>query len=88
MRTIQRKYYVPNNTAVIVTGDVNADSIFTAARRLFGDWKRAPDPFTTDPIPPVAPLRKNAGLIVEQPVNAVLVMLQWPGPGEIGRAHV
>ena len=81
MRTIQRKYYVPNNTAVIVTGDVNADSIFTAARRLFGDWKRAPDPFTTDPIPPVAPLKKNAGLIVEQPVNAVLVMLQWQGPG-------
>ena len=81
MRTIQSKYYVPNNTAVIVTGDVNADSIFTAARRLFGGWKRAADPFTTDPIPPVLPLTKNLGLIVEQPVNAVLVMLQWHGPG-------
>lgn len=81
MRTIQRKYYVPNNTAVIVTGDVNADSIFTAARRLFGEWKRAPDPFVTDPIPAVPPLTKNKAVIVEQPVNAVEVMLQWHGPG-------
>ena len=81
MRTIQRKYYVPNNTAVIVSGDVNADSIFTAARRLFGDWKRAPDPFTTDPIPPVPPLTRNKGIVVEQPVNVVEVMLQWHGPG-------
>ncbi len=81
MRTIQRKYYVPNNTAVIVSGDVNADSIFTAARRLFGDWKRAPDPFTTDPIPAVPPLTRNKAVIVEQPVNAVEVMLQWHGPG-------
>ena len=81
MRTIQRKYYVPNNTAVIVTGDVNADSIFAAARRLLSDWKRAPDPFTTDPIPPVPPLTRNVGVVVEQPVNAVIVMLQWQGPG-------
>ena len=81
MRTIQRKYYVPNNTAVIVTGDVNADTIFAVARRLFGDWPRAADPFTTDPIPTVPPLTKNIGVVVEQPVNAVLVMLQWQGPG-------
>ena len=81
MRTIQRKYYVPNNTAVIVTGDVNADSIFAAARRLLSDWQRAPDPFTTDPIPPVPPLTRNVGVVVEQPVNAVVVMLQWQGPG-------
>ena len=81
MRTIQRKYYVPNNTAVIVTGDVNADSIFAAARRLFSDWKRAPDPFTTDPIPLVPPLTRNVGVVVEQPVSVVLVMLQWQGPG-------
>jgi zinc protease len=81
MRTIQRKYYVPNNTAVIISGDVNADSIFTAARRLFGDWQRAPDPFVTDPIPPVPPLTKNKGIVVEQPINSVEVMLQWHGPG-------
>ena len=81
MRTIQRKYYIPNNTAIIVTGDVNTDSIFTAARKLFGGWARAADPFTTDTIPPVPALTRNIGIVVEQPVNAVIVMLQWHGPG-------
>ncbi|MDB4899738.1 MAG: peptidase domain protein, partial [Gemmatimonadetes bacterium] len=81
MRTIQRKYYVPNNTAVIVTGDVVPEQIFAAARKLFGDWPRAADPFTTDPIPPIPPLTGNKGVIVEQPVNAVAVMVQWQGPG-------
>ncbi|MEO7455951.1 MAG: pitrilysin family protein [Gemmatimonadaceae bacterium] len=81
MRTIQRKYYVPNNTAIIVTGDVIADSIFVAAKRLFGPWPRAADPFKTDVIPPVPALKGNVGVVVEQPVNAVLVMLQWHGPG-------
>ena len=81
MRTIQRKYYVPNNTAIIVTGDVVADSIFAAARRLFGAWPRAADPFKTDTIPPVPPLTRNVGVVVEQPVNSVLLMLQWHGPG-------
>jgi zinc protease len=81
MRTIQRKYYVPNNTALIVTGDVIADSVFAAGRRLLGDWARAADPFVTDPIPPVPALVGNKAVIVEQPVNAVVVMLQWHGPG-------
>jgi zinc protease len=81
MRTIQRKYYVPNNLALIVTGDVTADSIFAAARRLLGNWPRAADPFVTDPIPPVPALAGNKAVIVEQPVNTVLVLLQWHGPG-------
>jgi zinc protease len=81
MRTIQRKYYVPNNTAIIVTGDVVADSIFAAARRLFGGWPRAADPFKVDTIPTVPLLTHNLGVVVEQPVNSVLLMLQWHGPG-------
>lgn len=81
MRTIQKKYYVPNNTAIIVTGDVSAEAIFAASRRLFGDWPRAADPFITDPIPAVAPLTRSVGVVVEQPVNAVTVMLRWQGPG-------
>ncbi|MEO6527139.1 MAG: pitrilysin family protein [Gemmatimonadaceae bacterium] len=81
MRTIQRKYYVPNNTALIVTGDVDAARVFEAARRYLGEWKRAADPFKTDPIPPVPLLAKSVGVVVEQPVNTVLAELQWGGPG-------
>lgn len=81
MRTIQRKYYVPNNTALIVTGDVDAARIFATARQYFGDWERAPDPFKTDPIPPVPPLTQNKGVVVEQPVSTVIAVIQWDGPG-------
>jgi zinc protease len=33
MREIQRRYYVPNNSVLIVTGDVNPDSVFALAER-------------------------------------------------------
>ena len=81
MRTIQRKYYVPNNTALIVAGDVNPAEVFAAARRLFGSWQRGADPFLADPIPSVPALTRNLGVVVEQPVNGVIVVVQWQGPG-------
>ena len=81
MRTIQRKYYVPNNTALIVTGDVDAARVFAMARRYFGDWARAADPFKADPIPPVPMLTQSKGVVVEQPVNTVIAVVQWDGPG-------
>jgi len=81
MRTIQRKYYVPNNTALIVTGDVDANKVFAAARRYLGDWPRAADPFKADPIPAVPPLSANKGVVVEEPVSTVIAVIQWDGPG-------
>ncbi len=81
MRTIQRKYYVPNNTALIVTGDVDAAKVFDVVRRYLGDWPRAADPFVADPIPPVPLLTESKGVVVEQPVNTVIAVIQWDGPG-------
>ena len=80
MRVIQKKYYVPNNSALIVTGDVNPDKVFAFAEKYFGDWPKGPDPFVVDPIPAIAPLTANKALIVEQDINAVLVQIQWQGP--------
>ena len=80
MRVIQRKYYVPNNCALIVTGDVNPDKIFALAELVYGDWPRGADPFVADPIPPIAPLTGNKASIIEEPINAVAVLLQWQGP--------
>ncbi len=80
MRVIQHKYYVPNNSALIVTGDVNPEKVFAYAEKFFGDWKREADPFIADPIPPIAPLTGNKALIVEEPINAIAVLLQWQGP--------
>jgi zinc protease len=80
LREIQRKYYVPNNSVLIVTGDVYPDSVFALAAKTFGDWPRGADPFKTDPIPPIPALAKSEAVIVEQPVGAVTVLLQWQGP--------
>ena len=80
MRAIQQTYYVPNNTALIVTGDVTPDSVFAIAREALGDWERGADPFAANPIPPIPPLAKSEGVISEAPVSAVTVLIQWQGP--------
>jgi len=80
MRTIRDLYYVPNNSALIVAGEVRAEEIFRVAEEVFGSWPRGADPFTKAPVPPVPPLTKNLGVIVEEAVNAVTVQIQWHGP--------
>ena len=80
MRVIQQKYYVPNNSVLIVTGDVNPERVFALAEKFYGDWQRGPDPFKADPIPPIPPLPGNKALIVEDNINAIFVQLQWQGP--------
>lgn len=81
MRTIQNRYYVPNNLALVVTGDVNPDDVFKYAEQYFGDWKpRAVDPFKEFPLVEHPPITKSEGHIVEQPVQNVLVQVGWHGP--------
>ena len=80
MREIQRKYYKPNNSVLIVTGDVLPDSVFALAEKTLGDWARGEDPFKADPIPPIPALDKSDAVIIEQPVGAVTVLVQWQGP--------
>ena len=80
MRTIQRKYYVPNNSVLIVSGDVNPARVFASAEKELGGWQRGADPFAADPIPVIPALTKNEGVVVEAGVGAVTVFLQWQGP--------
>ena len=80
MREIQRKYYVPNNTALIVTGDVTAARVFQLAESILGNWPRGADPFAADPIPAIPALTASDAVIIEEPVSAVTVLVQWQGP--------
>ena len=84
MRSIQRRYYVPNNTALLVTGDIRPDRAMQLARDAFGGWERAADPFTERPIAAVPPLTASKGVVVEQPIGPVVVMRQWHGPSARG----
>lgn len=81
MRLIQGRYYVPNNSALIVTGDVKPDEVFRITEQYFGDWpRRTVDPFKEFPLAEHPPLPKSDGYIVEQPVQNVLVQVGWLGP--------
>ena len=79
MQTIQKLYYVPNNTALILAGDITPDKGFKLAADIFGDWPKGADPFAT-PIPDPPPLTKTQAVIVEQPVNGATLTLTWQGP--------
>lgn len=80
MREIQHRYYVPNNSALIVSGDIDPERVFAAAETLFGSWPRGPDPFKKWPIPPVPALQRDTGVLVEAPIASAVVMFQWQGP--------
>jgi zinc protease len=80
MRLIQSRYYVPNNSALIVSGDVQPETVFTLADQLFGTWKRGDDPFVKFPLVDHPPLARSEGIFVNQDVENVIVQIGWHGP--------
>lgn len=80
MSAIQRTYYLPNNSAVLIAGDVEPARALDLAAAIFGDWQAGPDPFADDPIPHHPPLAQASVCVVEQPVGTVTLQLAWHGP--------
>jgi zinc protease len=80
MRLIQSRYYVPNNSALVVTGDVVPEEVFKLAQEFYGDWPKAEDPFVKYPMVEHPPLARSEGAIVKQPVQNVLIDIGWHGP--------
>jgi zinc protease len=84
MQTIQQRYYIPNNSVLVVTGDVKAAEIFRQADELYKDWKRGPDPFKKYPLVKHPPIKKTEVVIVEQPVRTINGAFTWHGPSVVG----
>jgi zinc protease len=81
MRTIQARYYVPNNSAIVVTGDVAPDEAFRVVEELFGVWKRRDkDPFAEFPLVEHPPLKQSEAGLITKPVTNVVIELGWQGP--------
>ncbi len=80
MLTIKNKYYIPNNSLLIVAGDVNTAEIRKLVPKYFDVWKPGPDPFKNNPPPTIEPLKdiKFVTDNVQSPNAAVL--LRWHGP--------
>jgi zinc protease len=81
MRLIQGRYYVPNNSALVITGDVSPEDIFKMAQEFYGDWpRREIDPFVEFPLVEHPPITKSEAAIIKQPVQNVVMMIGWHGP--------
>jgi zinc protease len=80
LKTIFERYYIPNNTALVVSGDVDPQKVFAAASDRFAGWKRAPDPYEQFPVPAMPPLASTQAVVVTGDVNEITVEIQWHGP--------
>jgi zinc protease len=80
MLNIMRKYYIPNNSLLIVAGDVKTEEIRQLVPKYFSGWQKGEDPFIKDPPPVIPPLKGNITVVdtVDQP--AATVMVRWHGP--------
>lgn len=80
MKTVQKKFYIPNNSLLVLAGDIDPDKGFALAQELFGGWEKGADPFQVDPIPPHPPLRKTEAVLVNKPVQVASVIMNYHGP--------
>ncbi|HKB45838.1 MAG TPA: pitrilysin family protein [Chitinophagaceae bacterium] len=82
MMIIKDKYYYPNNSILVICGDVNPAEAFAKAKRIYGDW--APSGFNPHekyPIPEFKPLeKKDYNIKISSIAQTPYVMFQWQGP--------
>jgi len=85
MRAFKEEFYVPNNSALLIVGDVNRTEAKVLAEQLFGprSWARGPDPHAV-PRAPLPRLSETETFLVEQPTEVVTMSAAWPGP-DVGR---
>lgn len=80
MQTMKDRYYVPNNSALLIAGDVPAERAFALAEEIFGGWERAADPFEKWPVPSPPALTHDSFLVVERDVEMPYIQFNWHGP--------
>lgn len=86
MRIIQEKYYYPNNSIIVIAGDVNHETVLKQVNEIYGDWKPSDfDPFEKYPIPEFEPLKGNQYFVTENDNAQVPIILRsYFGPDTRG----
>lgn len=82
MMIIKDKYYLPNNSLLVVVGDVKHETVFPLVQKIYGDWPASDfDPHRKYAIPEFQPIAKTDYRIVESSIaQTPYMMLQWQGP--------
>lgn len=45
LKNIQKQYYIPNNSALFVGGDVNTKQVYDLVNKIYGSWKPGKNPW-------------------------------------------
>jgi len=82
MRTVQKKYYYPNNSIIAVAGDVDHNEVVKQVKAIFGDWKASDfDPFKKYPIPEFKPLKENEYVVtLNENTQTPIALIAYQGP--------
>lgn len=81
---LHKRFYVPNNAALIIAGDVNVEEAFSFAESKFRGWKRGPDPLASLPALEIPPLKAISRETFTASVRDVTILVRWHGPS-VGR---
>jgi zinc protease len=76
-REFFRRYYAPNNAAIVVAGDVSADSVKALVQHYFGAIPRGPAIERPDPQP--FRLARDTAAVVEDRVQLPRLYYTWQG---------
>ena len=82
MMIIKNKYYHPNNSILVICGDVKHEETFADAEKIFGDWPSSGfNPHEKYPVPPFAPLDSTKYFIKETSIaKTPYIDYWWQGP--------
>lgn len=85
MRGFQAQYYVPNNSCLLIVGDVNLTEARVLAERLFGPraWPKGKDPHRL-PRAPLPRISKSEAFLSTRDTPLQVLGGVWPGP-DVGR---
>lgn len=79
MLNIQKKYYIPNNCALIIAGDINKNETLKLSKEIFGNWEKDLNPFIKDPPVKHPPLKETQTFVFNQKVNNASIIMKWYG---------
>ncbi|HXH62618.1 MAG TPA: pitrilysin family protein [Gemmatimonadales bacterium] len=74
------RYYVPNNAALIVSGDVDAAAVIAEAQDAFAPWTRGPDPSAGQPPITVTTIGRTTVVLMPADVSDVTFLIASQGP--------
>ena len=82
MMIIKGKYYHPNNSLLVICGDVKHEDAFAMAKNIYGSWEHSGfNPAEKYPIPEFAPLGSTRYFVKESSLaQTPYINYYWQGP--------